>query len=94
MRQLYVHYNCFRMCIYMSSIDPGAMFNASCSESGDQGLEPRYAIQESKKKNLPCSFVKIQYCGETPWPQTARARISNYVSGGQCLIFVCSPLTH
>ena len=31
---------------------------------------------------LSRSLVKIQYCAESPWPQTARARIINPVSGG------------
>ena len=60
---------------------------------GDRGFEPRPCIQVSKKQNVsslltaPCS--QIQYCGELrrlrrTRPQTARVRISNTVSGGQC----------
>ena len=44
-------------------------FNAVCLESRDRGFVHRSGIQISKKKVfLPRSLVKIQYCGESPWP--------------------------
>ena len=39
---------------------------------GDRGFEPRSGIQVSKKHNanfIPCSLVKMQYCGDPPWPR-------------------------
>ena len=37
---------------------------------GDRGFEPRSVMQVSKKQRfLPQSLVKIQYCGESPWPR-------------------------
>ena len=43
---------------------------------GDRGFEPRSGIQVSKKIFLPCSLVKIQYCGEPPWPKSSVLGIS------------------
>ena len=46
------------------------------------GSFPDLAFKFQRNKMfLPRSLIKIQYCGEPPWP---RARISNLVSGGQC----------
>ena len=50
-----------------------------------------FRLQRNKIMFLSSSLVKVQYCGENSvtkrwrvWPQTARARISNPVSGRQC----------
>ena len=40
-------------------------------------------LKETKNVSSP-STCESQYCGERARPQTARARISNPVSGGQC----------
>ena len=56
---------------------------------GDRGFEPHSGIQVSKKQNVSSPFTRKNIVGslrnrERVRPQTARARIFNYVSGGQC----------
>ena len=37
---------------------------------GDREFKPHSGLQVSKKRNFSsCSFVKVQYCGEPPWPR-------------------------
>ena len=55
-------------------------------------LEAHSGLQVSKKQNVSFPFTRVDSilwgdCMTEKWrarPQTARARISNYVSGGQC----------
>ena len=58
------------------------------SEIAGSNLTTAFKFQRNKMFLL-FSLVKIQYCGEPPWPrdsrpQTVRLRISNPVSAGQC----------
>ena len=58
---------------------PGAVVKAACLEcqikiksrtKKDCGLESHSGLQVSKNEMLlPRSLVKIQYCGELPWPR-------------------------
>ena len=44
---------------------PGAVVKLSAWNVEDHGFEPVYDIQAAKEqKFLPCSIVKIEYCGE------------------------------
>ena len=83
--------------IYAAPAVKGLRAGARCSgwscliwKSEIAGSTPAQAIKFQRNKMFPRSLVKMQYCGEPPWPggsvlpQTARTRISNPVSGGQC----------
>ena len=59
---------------------------------GDRAFEPHSGLQVLKKENVSSPFTRkdSMFCGASVtarWrarPQTARALISNLVSGGQC----------
>ena len=58
---------------------------------GDRGLVPGSALVFQFQRNkmfLSRSLVKIQYCGESPWPKGSvldlRPHILNPLSGAQC----------
>ena len=49
---------------------PGAVVKAAAWKIGDCRFEPHPGIQVSKNEMfLSHSLVKIQYCGEPPWPR-------------------------
>ena len=72
---------------------PGAVVQAACLESRRSWVSTPLWLQVSatNKMFLPRSLVKIQYCGEPPWPQTAKVYISNLVYEWQCVISFILP---
>ena len=70
------------MC-YVPISGPGAWLKLPASKVRDGGFEPDSGIQISKKqKFLPRSLVKIQYCGEAPWP---RGSVLGFLPPGSCV---------
>ena len=50
---------------------------------GDCGFEPSLAVKFRRKKMfLPCSLVKIRYCGKPPWPWSIANSVSDRQGGG------------
>ena len=66
------HADClrWRIIIYISAGGLVPWLTLSAWKVGDRGFEPRSDIQVLKNEMfLPCSLVKIQYCGEPSWPR-------------------------
>ena len=56
------------MIYYENRGGPGAVVKAACLESAGSSLALALMFQENKML-LARSLVKIQYCGESPWPR-------------------------
>ena len=76
----------------LGSRGPGAVVKAACLVSRGWRVKPHAGLQVSKKQNVssPLTRNDLILCGvsvaerKRARPQTARARISNPVSEGQC----------